>query len=659
MSVRDPRKPALIVTLARDGSRRGRKRKLSPKLRRVQSPLIREKLLEGLLSVESPNDSSDSNDSNVSSIRSAIDASDVEELASLSESQDSQDTQTPSAVAPGQKSAAPSVFSTGAAVGRKGRPSNGSVSQKSAPVKGPKTPKSQRLSYWMEGSLVTSSERPKIPGEVELTDLSNAFRLATEYGQDIRYCEKWGKWVAWNGRRWVAGQSSAATRAAAKFAFDRFLEASAYSLPAPDDPSFPAERDKKKELLSATRALAGSQRINAMINLAKHTSAVAVSPDDFDKDSMKFNATNGTIDLRTGEIYDHRRSDYLAKIAGRGSDDERICGAYYPVQTDDDCPRWIKFINTVTCGDKDLADYLQRIVGYCMTGNVSERALFIFFGLGSNGKGTFLRVLQDVMGDYAQPAPQGMLEENHSDDHPSRIASLHGARLAICAEVEKGRKLAEGLVKDLTGADRLAARRMREDFWYFYPTHKLILQGNYKPIISGTDFGIWSRVHIIPWNAKFQDNDESQVRDYADKLLPEASAILGWCVRGCLMWQERGLRPPVSVVAETKKFMREMDHLREYAQERLYRSFGSVVARDDLRDDYEAWATERELPLVGIYEFVPQMRKILQEQFGAVDTKARVEDHGKYSVRVFKHVNFRSGQEAPIVPSKDGRNYDS
>lgn len=574
-----------------------------------------------------------------------------------------------------QKGAAPTALSTrGAAVGRQERPSDASVSQESASVKSVKSAnarlsqrtrsaqsaKSASLPTWME-ARVSDANSLKMPGAVEYLDLSNALLLASDYGQDIRYCEEWGKWISWTGKRWQPGKRSAATRAAAKLAFDAHLKELAVELPKDvekDSPEFKKAVETRKERLSATRAMQSSSRIKSMIDLASQTSMLEIHPEDFDTDPWKFNATNGTIDLRTGEIYAHTRSNFMAKMSGTGSDKDRMYGDYFPTQTDEDCPQWIQFIKTVTCGDAELANYLQRVVGYCMTGDVSERALFIFYGLGSNGKGTFLRVLQSVLGDYAQPAPAGMLEENHSDDHPSRIASLHGTRLAICAEVEKGRRLNESLVKDLTGGDRLAARRMREDFWYFYPTHKLILQGNYKPIISGEDFGIWSRVHIVPWNATFKDDSENQVRNFSEKLLPEAAAILAWCVRGCLMWQQKGLKRPAAVEAETKKFMREMNHLREYAMERFYRSYGSMISREDIRDDYEVWATKRNLPLIDLRDFIPKLRQILLEEFAAIDTKGRLEGH-PYPVRVWKHVNFRSPGEVPIVPSLNGQNYDT
>jgi len=540
---------------------------------------------------------------------------------------------------PTKKGAAPSVFSTGAAVGRKGRPSDASVPREESSVKLAKSarlPRLERLAEF-EARVTERDERRRRPGRTRLkgarsyTDLNNADVLACEYGQNLKFCEEWNKWVAWNGKCWVRDKSSIAKQAAIRLALEAMEEVEEIKLPNEDDPEYKKAKSTKTKLEEVAKGLQSGHKINTMIQLASCHSMMSVATKDFDSDPWLFNAANGTINLRDGSFYEHRRSDMMMKIAGSNSE-------YNSDLTDQDCSLWMEFINDVTCGDRELATYLQRIVGYIMTGDVSERALFIFYGLGSNGKGTFLRVLQEIMGDYAQPAPQGMLEENHSDDHPSRVASLHGCRLAVCSEVERGRKLAESMVKDLTGGDRLAARRMREDFWYFYPQHKLILQVNYRPIIVGDDYGIWSRVHMIPWNAKFSDAGDNQIRNLYEILLREASGILAWMVRGCMEWQRIGLKPPPAVLEDTQRFMKEMNHVEDYVNERLRMSDGSALAREEIREDYELWATARRYQVMFPRDFVSQLRKHI-EKFGAIEGDQRITRLPyNYPVRAWKNI---------------------
>lgn len=539
-----------------------------------------------------------------------------------------------------KKGAAPSVFSTGAAVGRKGRPSDASVPREESSVKLAKSARLSRLERLteFEARVTERDERRRRPGKTRLkgarsyTDLNNADVLACEYGKDLKFCEEWNKWVAWNGKCWVRDKASIAKQAAIRLALEAMEEVEEIKLPNEDDPEYKKAKSTKTKLEEVAKGLQSGHKIHTMIQLASCHSMMSVATKDFDSNPWLFNAANGTINLRDGSFYEHRREDLMMKISGPGAE-------YNPDLSDESCPLWIEFINDVTCGDRELAAYIQRIVGYIMTGDVSERALFIFYGLGSNGKGTFLRVLQEIMGDYAQPAPQGMLEENHSDDHPSRVASLHGCRLAVCSEVERGRKLAESMVKDLTGGDRLAARRMREDFWYFYPQHKLILQGNYRPIIVGDDYGIWSRVHMIPWNAKFSDAGDNQIRNLYEILLSESSGILGWAVRGCLEWQRVGLSPPPAVLEATQKFMKEMNHVEDYVNERLRRSDESVLAREEIRDDYERWAVARNYNVMSPKEFIPQLRKHMVDKMGVVEGTHRISRLPyNYPVTGWKHV---------------------
>lgn len=452
------------------------------------------------------------------------------------------------------------------------------------------------------------------------SDVTNAIRLVREYGSEFRYCVEWGKWLSWDESRWKIDPSNALPlRCAVTLSMDLERESS---------PGTTLEKWAEK-----TQRY---ERLNAMMKIAAASPSIAVSHEDMDSDPWLFNAKNGTVDLRTGKFIEHeengkvyysRRSDLITKTGGTSFEPTPI-------------PNWLKFIDDVTKGDVELGKYLQRIFGYFLTGSVKEQVIFFFLGGGSNGKGTFLDVIGRVLGEYSQPAPRGMLESDHSDDHLTRIAALYRSRLAICAEVEKGRNLAESLVKDLTGGDKLSARRMREDLWHFHPTHKLIMQGNYKPVIVGNDEGIWRRVQAVPWSAKFDTKTENRIFNFVETLVAELPGILAWAVEGCLAWQRIGLAPPQAVVELSAQYRREMDNVREFMMERLEQREGSVISREDLREAYEAWCVAKNYHPLETKQFTSQLRANFSK-FGIIDTKARVEGY-HYPVRVWKHVSFQT-----------------
>ena len=220
------------------------------------------------------------------------------------------------------------------------------------------------------------------------------------------------------------------------------------------------------------------------------------------------NVLNGTLDLRTGTLRPHRREDSLSKLA--------------PVIYDENatCPRWLKFLDRVMDGNKDLITYLQRVAGYCLTDEVSEQCLWFLHGTGANGKSTLLQTLIDLMGDYGMQAVSEFLMVKTNESHPTERADLHGKRFVATIETEQGKRIAEALMKQMTGGDRLRARRMRQDFFEFAPTHKIFLAANHKPTVCGTDQAAWRRIKLIPFTVTIADDEK-------DKDLPSRSARPG------------------------------------------------------------------------------------------------------------------------------------
>jgi putative DNA primase/helicase len=299
-----------------------------------------------------------------------------------------------------------------------------------------------------------------------------------------------------------------------------------------------------------------------------------VLPEELDRDLWLMAVTNGTIDLHTGKLRASERGDLLTKAA--------------PVVYDEDAtaPIWGRFLERVL-PDSAVRWYVQKAAGYSMTGDVSEQALFFLHGAGANGKSTFLNVLMYTLGDYARQASPDLLMFKYGNEHPTALADLRGRRLVTTTEVQEGRRMAEVMVKQLTGGDRISARRMREDFSEFDPTHKIWLAANHKPVIRGTDHAIWRRIRLIPFTVQIPEAEQNP--RLPKELKAEAAGILRWLIEGCLVWQQEGLDPPATVVAAVDEYRDEMDQVGQFIADRCDLDRTAVTTGSVLRKVYEAW----------------------------------------------------------------------
>jgi putative DNA primase/helicase len=282
---------------------------------------------------------------------------------------------------------------------------------------------------------------------------------------------------------------------------------------------------------------------------------------------------NGTIDLHTGELHPHKREDLITKLAPVEYDAEAVA------------PNFEAFLEQVLPSE-ELRRFVQRAIGYSLTGDVSEQVLLFMYGAGANGKSTLINAVLSMLGDYGMQAAPELLTAKQGT-HPTELADLQGARLAASVEVEDGRRLAESLVKQLTGGDRIKARFMRQDFFEFEPTHKVILAANHKPTIRGTDHAIWRRIKLIPFEVTIPKAKQDP-RLFA-KLRGELPGILAWAVRGCLEWQRDGLGEPEEVRKATEAYRAEMDVLAAYIDERCWLGANAEAQAKPLFDDYRSW----------------------------------------------------------------------
>jgi putative DNA primase/helicase len=396
------------------------------------------------------------------------------------------------------------------------------------------------------------------------TDGGNAERFAREHGADLRYCHPWRKWLAWDGSRFPEDQTGEVDQRAKQTTRAMLRDAAKI-----------ADDDKRKKAVQWALASDSRAKREAMIVLATSEPRIPITPDQLDRDPWLFNVANGTIDLKTGNLRPHSREDLLTKIAPV---------EYLPNATR---PMWERFIADVL-PDPDVRRFVQKAVGYSLTGSIREQIMLFLYGTGANGKSVLLTVLLWLLGDYGMQATPDVLVAHGTDRHPTELADLCGKRLVATIEVEEGRQLAESLVKWLTGGDTIRARRLYENHWSFQPTHHIWLVANHRPVVRGQDYALWRRLRLVPFTVTIPE--EQRDPDLAEKLKDEAAGILAWAVEGCLAWQREGLQAPVGVKVATDTYKSEQDTVGRFITDKCIEGPHGRVKAGDLYREYRSWA---------------------------------------------------------------------
>ncbi|SCX38384.1 phage/plasmid primase, P4 family [Lysinibacillus fusiformis] len=409
------------------------------------------------------------------------------------------------------------------------------------------------FSFAIHSDDVVEEVEQKPARKFKLTDLGNAERIAYEYGHIIRYIPSVG-WYVWNGKYWEFDDKGKLHRLVAKVV--RKL----------------GESEDEIEKKWARHCEKHNVRESAIKDLK-----ILVPGDrsEFDMNKFLFNVSNGIVDLQTGQLQPHDREKRLTKMANV----EFVEGAK--------CPTWLAFLDQIFLGDKDLAEYMQRLIGYSLTGDISEQIMMFLVGGGSNGKSTFINTIKDLVGEYGKQAKADTFIKKKDTGANNDIARLVGSRFVSAIESEEGEKLSESFVKQITGGEPVLARFLRQEYFEYIPEFKVFFTTNHKPIIGGLDEGIWRRVKLIPFDLNLPAHQRD--KKLPEKLSLEMPGILNWAIEGCLKWQKDGLKEPAIVTKATGLYKADMDILDPFLIECCYQDKDNDQIKIEAKELYNVY----------------------------------------------------------------------
>jgi P4 family phage/plasmid primase-like protien len=425
-----------------------------------------------------------------------------------------------------------------------------------------------------------ASNREKTPNP---TDVGNADRFARMHEGTAVYCAEWKCWFVWDDRRWARDRDGKVQQLAK--AVPRTILEEALHL----------EDDQRAKLARHALQSENYRRILGMLDLARSDPRIAALPERFDGKATRYllNVQNGTLDLRTGELLEAQRKHHITRLA--------------PVTFDPaaKCPSWDAFLARVL-PDPEVRAFLQRHAGSALTGDADDQVFILLLGLGANGKSTYIKVLMQLLGEYARWAAfDTLLEAGRRADRRGAprpdLMALRGARLVAAIEAGEGRALDEATMKMLTGGDGVSARGLYQDQADWMPEFKLILSVNHEPLIKSTDSASWRRPLEVPFDVTIPP-DEQEPDLHLRLCEPnELSGILNWAIAGCLAWQKNRpprLAPPDAVIAATRAYQRDQDVLSPFINARCELRPEAVTSAADLWKAYKEWCEEeRETPM--------------------------------------------------------------
>jgi len=405
-----------------------------------------------------------------------------------------------------------------------------------------------------------------IAGREQFTDLTNAELFVHEYREKIRYCMAWKKWLIWDGNTWRPDDCGEIFALSKEFIRGMYLRVNRIQ-----------DHQRVVDLVKHLVKCESLRRRQSLVESASLERQVRIFPHEVDQEHFLFNVRNGTIDLRTGLLLPPLREKYLTKCAS------------IPYDREAQCPVWYSFLLRIMDGNARLIYFLQKAVGWALSGDMSEQVMFILYGSGANGKSTFLNSIMEIMGEYAMSTPTETFMKKHGEGISNDIARLRGTRFVTTVEAEEGKRMSEPLIKQVTGQDTMTARFLYGEYFDFLPTFKIFMATNHKPVIRGNDHGIWRRIKLIPFTVTIPYAERDPL--LMEKLRAEREGILNWMIEGCLLWQKERLGEPEEVRQATDEYQEEMDLIGLFLEERCTRDASGYlrVSSADLYRAYILW----------------------------------------------------------------------
>ncbi|MDD5702377.1 MAG: phage/plasmid primase, P4 family, partial [Dehalococcoidales bacterium] len=459
------------------------------------------------------------------------------------------------------------------------------------------------------------------------TDLGNAERLYFKFGDCFRWVTERQRFIIWTGHVWEydTPDHTGMLKLAKATVRDIVKE--------PDGPGDKGYENKIKHALSSE----SGKRQREMLNLVKAEGDITISINDLDKDIYLFNCQNATIDLRTGQARAQNKEDLITIMA--------------PVDYDPaaGCPRWEEFLNLIQNNSQAMIVYLQKISGYCLTGDTKTDIIPFCHGMGGNGKSTYWAVIRDkVMGSYGYEVDPDVFLVNNQKFKDSgqreELANLYGKRLVTATEIPEGRQLTTSLLKAISGGESIHGDRKYERGVTFKPTFKVILSGNNEPVIKDNTDGSWRRLKKIPFTVKIQN----QIDGFEDTFNDELPGILNWLIAGCLLWQREGLKDPQEVIEATAEYRKDQDLIAQFLEDCCIRTPDAEVTKKDFKAAYQKWCTESSIKAMSDKELKQRLQVFgIKDGFNSTKT-----------ARVWTGVRLRdltdstdsTGQEIPKSP---------
>jgi putative DNA primase/helicase len=397
-----------------------------------------------------------------------------------------------------------------------------------------------------------------------------ALAFAREHADDLRYTHEWSRWHKWNGAYWTRDKTLAA--------FDMVR-------------AHCRQASRRAEVGGSK--LASAKTVAAVALLSRSDRRIATAIDQWDADPWLLGTPAGTVDLKTGLLRSNSIGDHITRITA--------------VAPGGACPVWRATLSKICAGDAERVAYLKRLAGYCLTGSTREEKLFFLWGDGRNGKGTYIETLGGAMGDYSQTVAMTTLMQTRHQEHPTELAKICGARLAMASETGQGARWNDERLKALTGGDRLTGRYMRADYFDFLPSHKLVVSANRKPLLGRVDTAIAARMELIPFTVTFLEEEAD--RTLKERLRAEYPGILAWAIEGCLDWQKNGIATPADVKAATAEYLREMDDVQIFIDDCLELDPAALTSSTRLYAAWQRWS-ERSGTYTGSRKaFTQEMKK--------------------------------------------------